>query len=115
MNDNLKKETMISDHDRWSRKKSKTIRQSKKIQMHGETRKMRRNEAYSLVRRNDRECSTTQQMDFLRSRHDLFRKGEIVTYEGKEAKVLGVSPLLIIKLENRILCGALHNQIESVK
>lgn len=49
------------------------------------------------------------------SSYDLFRKGEIVTYEGKEAKVLGVNPLLIIKLENRILCGALHNQIESVK
>jgi hypothetical protein len=115
MNYDLKKEAMVSSHDLWSRKKSKTRRQSKKIQMHGETRKMRRNEAYSLVRRNDLECSTTQQMDFLRSRHDLFRKGEIVTYEGQEAKVIGVKPLLIIKLENRILCGALHNHIEPIK
>jgi hypothetical protein len=49
------------------------------------------------------------------SNHALLRKGEIVTYEGKEAKVIGVTPLLIIKLENRILCGALHNQIESIK
>jgi hypothetical protein len=49
------------------------------------------------------------------SSHDLLRKGEIVTYKGKEAKVIGVNPLLIIKLENRILCGALHNQIESIK
>ncbi len=49
------------------------------------------------------------------SSHDLLRKGEIVTYEEKEAKVIGVNPLLIIKLENRILCGALHNQIESIK
>ena len=49
------------------------------------------------------------------SSHELLRKGEIVTYEGKEAKVIGVKPLLIIKLENRILCGALHNHIESVK
>ena len=47
------------------------------------------------------------------SSHDLLRKGEIVTYKGKEARVIGVNPLLIIKLENRILCGALHRQIES--
>ncbi len=47
--------------------------------------------------------------------HNLLRKGEIVTYNGTEAEVIGVKPLLIIKLENRILCGALHNQIESTK
>ena len=42
------------------------------------------------------------------SNHDLIRKGEIVMYEGKEAEVIRVKPLLIIKLNNRILCGALH-------
>ncbi len=47
------------------------------------------------------------------SNHDLIRKGEIVMYEGKEAEVIGA--LLIIKLDNRILCGALHNQIEPLK
>ncbi len=49
------------------------------------------------------------------SNHDLIRKGEIVMYEGKEAEVIRVKPLLIIKLNNRILCGALHNQIEPLK
>ncbi len=49
------------------------------------------------------------------SSHDLLSKGEVVTYKGKEAKVIGVNPLLIIKLENRIICGALHKQIESIK
>jgi hypothetical protein len=49
------------------------------------------------------------------SNHDLIRKGEIVMYEGKEAEVIRVEPLLIIKLNNRILCGDLHNQIEPLK
>lgn len=53
--------------------------------------------------------------EFTVSNHDLLRKGEIVMYEGKEAKVIGVKPILIIKLDNRILCGALHNQIEPLK
>ena len=46
------------------------------------------------------------------SNHGLIRKGEIVMYEEKEAEVIRVKPLLIIKLDNRILCGALNNQIE---
>ncbi len=49
------------------------------------------------------------------SNHDLIRKGEIVMYEGKEAEVISVKPLLIIKLGNRILCGALNNRIEPLK
>ena len=47
--------------------------------------------------------------------NDLVKKGEIVMYEGKKAEVIGVTPLLTIKLENRVLCGALHNQIEPIK
>jgi len=31
-----------------------------------------RNEAYIWVRRNDKGCSATQQMDFLRSHHACF-------------------------------------------
>jgi hypothetical protein len=49
------------------------------------------------------------------SNHDLIRKGEIVMYEGKEAEVIRVNPLLTIKLNNRIICGDLHNQIEPLK
>ena len=49
------------------------------------------------------------------SNHNLIRKGEIVMYEGKEAEVIRVKPLLIIKLNNRILCGALQNQVEPLK
>ena len=42
----------------------------------------------------------------------LLKKGEIVVYEGEKAEVIGVNPLLIIRLEKRVLCGALHNHIE---
>ena len=49
------------------------------------------------------------------SNYDLVRKGDIVMYEGKKAEVIGVKPLLVIKLDNRILCGALYNQIEPLK
>ena len=48
----------------------------------------------------------------LLSGHGLLKKGEMVVYEGEKAEVIGVNPLLIIKLENRVLCGALHNHIE---
>ena len=51
----------------------------------------------------------------LKSDCSQLRKGQRIIYEGKEAEVIGVKPLVIIKLENRVLCGALHNQIEPIK
>ncbi len=44
-----------------------------------------------------------------------FQEGQIVLYEGEEAKVIGVEPLLIIKVNDRIICGALHERIECIK
>jgi hypothetical protein len=44
-----------------------------------------------------------------------FQEGQIVLYEGEEAKVIGVEPLLIIKINDRIICGALHGRIEFIK
>jgi hypothetical protein len=41
--------------------------------------------------------------------------GQIVLYEGEEVEVISVEPLFIIKGENRIVCGALHTQIESTR
>ena len=43
------------------------------------------------------------------------RKGQIIIYEGKEAKVLAVKPLLTIKIKGRIICGSLSGQIELIK
>lgn len=47
--------------------------------------------------------------------HNRFKKGKRVLYEGKEAKVIGIKPLLIIKTEDRIICGALHERVEFIE
>ena len=38
-------------------------------------------------------------------------EGQRIMYEGKEAKVIHVKPLLVIKVEGRVICGALRNRI----
>jgi len=43
------------------------------------------------------------------------RKGQRIIYEGKEAEVIGVTPLITIKIEDRIICGSLSGQIEIIK
>ena len=43
-----------------------------------------------------------------------FRKGQIVLYEGKEAEIICVKPLFIIKVEDRIICGALNSKVEFI-
>ena len=47
--------------------------------------------------------------------HNRFEKGKKVLYDGKEAKVISIKPLLIIKTEDRIICGALHEQVEFIE
>ena len=47
--------------------------------------------------------------------HNRFKKGKKVLYDGQEAKVIGIKPLLIIKTEDRIICGALHEQVEFIE
>ncbi|MBW1853464.1 MAG: hypothetical protein JRJ00_02090 [Deltaproteobacteria bacterium] len=44
-----------------------------------------------------------------------FQKGQMILYEGKEAEVISVSPMLIIKAGDRVICGALHNRIEFIE
>jgi len=50
-----------------------------------------------------------------KSRNDRLQKGQRIIYEGKEAEVIGLKPLLVIKTEDRIICGALHKIIESIE
>jgi hypothetical protein len=47
--------------------------------------------------------------------HDRLKKGKKVLYDGKEATVVGIKPLLIIKTGDRIICGALHEQVEFIE
>jgi len=45
-------------------------------------------------------------------RGDSFlRKGKIIMYEGDKAEVIRVKPLIVIKTENRVICGDLRKQL----
>ena len=39
--------------------------------------------------------------------NDLPQKGQKIHYEEEEAEVVRVTPLLVIKTKNRVVCGAL--------
>jgi len=41
----------------------------------------------------------------------LLQTGERILYEGEEAEVISVKPLLVIKTRDRVICGAL-TQVE---
>ncbi len=47
--------------------------------------------------------------------HDRLKKGKRVLYEGKEAKIIEINPTLVIKIKNRVICGALHSRIEFIE
>ena len=51
----------------------------------------------------------------LKSDRTQLRKGQRIIYEGKEAEVIGVKPLLTIKIKDRIICGYLQARIEITK
>ncbi len=40
------------------------------------------------------------------------RNGQKVRFENEEAEIVRISPLLVIKTRDRIVCGALHHRIE---
>jgi len=40
----------------------------------------------------------------------LLEKGQRVIYEGEEAEVVCVTPLIVIKTRHRVVCGALQKQ-----
>ena len=39
------------------------------------------------------------------------KEGQTILYEGKEAKVIHTKPMFVIKVEDRVICGALRNRI----
>ena len=51
----------------------------------------------------------------LKSDRTQLRKGKRIIYEGKEAEVISVKPLLTIKIKDRIICGSLQAGIEITK
>lgn len=40
------------------------------------------------------------------------RSGQKVRFENEEAEIIRMSPFLIIKTKDRIVCGALHHRID---
>ena len=52
--------------------------------------------------------------DTLVNRRNQLQEGQKIMYEGKEARVIHVEPMFIIKVEDRVICGALHNRIEFI-
>ena len=42
------------------------------------------------------------------------RKGQRIVYEGKEAVVICVKPLLTLKFKDRIICGSLNGRIDPI-
>ena len=47
--------------------------------------------------------------------NEQFQKGQLVIYENKRAEVISVKPLLIIKIKDRVMCGALHARIKPIR
>ena len=47
--------------------------------------------------------------------HNRLKKGKIVLYEGEEAKIIKINPILVIKIGGRVICGALHSRVEFIK
>ena len=43
------------------------------------------------------------------------QKGQRIIYEGEEAEVISVQPLIVIKTKNRVVCGAIHKRLDDYK
>ncbi len=50
----------------------------------------------------------------LKSDRNQLREGQRVLYEGKEAEVIAVKPMIILKFKNRIICGSISGRIEII-
>ena len=42
------------------------------------------------------------------------KEGETIVYEGKEATVIHAKPIMVIKVEGRVICGDLRNRIKVI-
>jgi hypothetical protein len=42
------------------------------------------------------------------------QRGQRVIYEEEEAEIIRITPLLVIKTKNRVVCGALQNRFAGV-
>lgn len=45
----------------------------------------------------------------------VLQTGQRIIYEGEEAQIIRLSPFLVVKTSNRVICCAMFNKIEQVK
>jgi hypothetical protein len=46
---------------------------------------------------------------------DHFKKGQRILYKKEEAEILSVRPVLVIKVNRKVICGNLYKDIHSVQ
>ena len=46
--------------------------------------------------------------------NSVFQTGQTIIYEGEEAQIIKLSPFVVVKTCNRVICGALLKKIEQV-
>ena len=46
--------------------------------------------------------------------YNHIKEGQTILYEGKEATVIHAKPMFVIKVEGRVICGALRNRIKLI-
>ncbi|MBW1823137.1 MAG: hypothetical protein JRI87_01030 [Deltaproteobacteria bacterium] len=57
---------------------------------------------------------TSLEKETLKSDRNQLREGQRVLYEGKEAEVIAVKPMIILKFKDRIICGSISGRIEII-
>jgi hypothetical protein len=57
---------------------------------------------------------TNLEKETLKSDRNQLREGQRILYEGKEAEVLAVKPMIILKFKDRIICGSISGRIEII-
>ena len=48
---------------------------------------------------------------FFKLKDDYIQVGQEIVFEGEKAYVLRISPYLVVKAKDRVVCGALQNRI----
>ena len=45
----------------------------------------------------------------------IFQKGQKILYEGEKAKIISIKPILVIKTQDRVVCGYIQKRIRCIE
>jgi len=62
----------------------------------------------------DSENTNLARNDFTREDGFLIERGQRVIYEGEEAYIINLKPVMVIKTKSKIICGALRDRLKGV-